>query len=198
MSILSTPGAAFEQALAAGRSRKTTLIQNKLAGRVLHDGREGMPRIWTGTVVAFPAPGAPFGDTTTYLDRISRLRYILDTRRIKGERGAALVLEAGTYGLACINGERIYQPAAPPLILPAFPQSGGWFDEDQATGLPVLGMRGKLFLWRTMEEAILPVARDWGASGWAKRDIFLNQRPSSRLHAVFLADVEAAAQPAVC
>lgn len=185
MSILCTSGVAFENALMHARSKKTALISNVLADRLIVEGRAGLPRFWTGTLVAYPAPGAPFLDWTVFYDQKSRLRYLLETQYIKGERGVALVLEPGAYDLVAKGAERHIVPNAPPLILPAFPQSSGWHDADKATLLPTLGLGKRRYLWRLDAEAVLPVVRENGHGGWAKSDVFLNHRPSSRLLALF-------------
>lgn len=198
MSVLTTPGAAFDKAYESARMKKTSLISNRFADRLIVEGKAELPRFWTGTIVAYPAPGAPFADNTVFFDQKARQRYVLDTHAIKGERGVALVLEPGTYELVQDKAERIFRPKSSPLVLPAFPQESGWFNIDEATFLPVLG-HGKIrFLWRLPAEAVLPVAREHGHLGWARYDIFLNQKPSSKFGALHKSEVREAAAAAVC
>ncbi len=198
MSSLITPGAAFESALASARAKKSNLVSNKFADRLLVEGRAELPRIWTGTIVAYPAPGAPFGDNIILFDNRSRLRYVLETRAIKGERGAALVLEPGAYEISGKRGERMFVPKTAPIILPGFPQESGWYNVDSETLLPVLG-HGKIrYLWRFSSEAVVAAVREHGSGGWAKFDIFLNQKPSSKFGAVLQSDFRAIEASAVC
>ena len=191
--ILSLQGrpSAFDQALAQGHVRSTALVKNKLAGRVLAEAKAELPRVWTGTVVAYPGAGAAFGDSLVMLDMSGRSRFVLDTKFVKGERGAAIVLESGTYELKGTNGERVYMPKSPPTLLPGFPQEDGWFDADAETGIAVRGPNKRLYLWRLPTDTIVAVARECGGNGWAKSDLFLNQKPSSRLHPLFDSDIEA-------
>jgi hypothetical protein len=198
MSVLTTTGAAFDNAFESARSRKTALIPNRFADRLIVEGKAELPRFWTGTVVAYPAPGMPFGDNAVFYDQKARLRYVLDTHAIKGERGVALVLEPGTYELVPNRAERIFRPKAAPMILPAFPQESGWFNVDEATLLPVLGHGKARFLWRLPSEAVLPAAREHGHRGWARFDIFLNQKPSSKFGALHQSDYREVAAAAVC
>ncbi len=192
MSFLTSPGASFDDAFSAARAKRTPLVRNKLADRVILEEKAELPRFWTGTVVAYPAPDCPFGETITFLDRIRRLRYILETGRLRGERGVALVLESGTYDLLGKGNDRIYIPNRPPIILPGFPKENGWFGMDEATALPVYGPRSMRFLWRIGGEAVLPVARERNRTGWAASDIFLNQRPSARFASFSQPELESA------
>jgi hypothetical protein len=187
-----TPGAAFDDAFAASRSRKTNLIRNKFADRIILEEKAELPRFWTGTVVAYPAPDCPIGESITFLDRIRRLRYILETSALRGERGIALVLESGTYDLLGKGNDRFYLPHREPLILSGFPKENGWYGMDEATALPVHGSRALRYLWRMSGEAVLPVARERNRTGWAASDIFLNQRPSARFAAFSQSELESA------
>jgi len=198
MSARTTPGAAVDKAFEYARSKKTALRSNRHADRLLVEGKAELLRFWTGTVVAYPAPGGPFGDNIVFFDQKSRQMYVLDTHALKGERRGALVLEPGTYELVQTKAERIFRPKAAPLILPAFPQENGWFNVDEATLLPVLGHGKKRFLWRLPDEAVLPVAREHGHRGWARYDIFLNQKPSSKFGAPHQSEARESASAAVC
>ncbi|MFH0885297.1 MAG: hypothetical protein V1861_06315 [Candidatus Micrarchaeota archaeon] len=191
MSLLTSP-AAFDDVFSGARANRTSLVRNKLADRIILEGKAELPRFWTGTVVAYPAPDCPFGESITFLDRIRRLRYILETSSLRGERGIALVLEPGTYDLFGKGTDRIYVPNRPPIILSGFPLENGWHGMDMETALPVRGTRAMRYLWRLSGEAIVPVARERGKNGWAASDIFLNQRPSARLAAFSQSDLESA------
>jgi hypothetical protein len=189
LKLQGTPSA-FTDAYAKGAAMSTTLVRNKLAQRVMAEGKIELPRVWTGTVVAYPGVGAAFGDSLAMLDRYGRLRFVLDTMFVKGERGAAIVLEAGTYDIQGSNGERVFVPKSRPSLMGGFPQEDGWFDEDRESGLPVLGTARRLYLWRLPAGGIVPVARERGGNEWAMSDVFLNQRPSSRLVPLFVSEAE--------
>ncbi|MEW6036521.1 MAG: hypothetical protein AB1529_07965 [Candidatus Micrarchaeota archaeon] len=171
-----TTKATFEETLRSGKA-----LSHRLADEVIVERRMGTPRIWTGTVVAYPAAEAAFGDSLEFRDSRTGVIYTLDTRRMKGERCAALVLEAGTYALVDERGFKAYVPRIQPSVLAPFPQESGWYDVDAATRLPVRGTSRLRYLWRLEGPAIVAAARESSGTGWAKYDVFLNQRPSERL-----------------
>jgi len=198
MSSLTSPGATFDDAFSAARAKRTPMVRNKLADRVILEDKAELPRFWTGTVVAYPAPDCPLGETITFIDRVRHRRYILETGALRGERGVALVLEPGAYDIFENGGDRIFVPGKPPLILSGFPKENGWYGMDEATALPVYGLRAMRFLWRMGGEAVLPVARERSKSGWAASDIFLNQRPSARFASFSQPELESALAHAHC
>lgn len=163
------------------KGRKTPPISNKLADRLLVEGNASMPRIWTGTVVAYPRQGAAFGRNLEFRDSRTGIAYVLETGWLRGERGAAIVLESGSYRLKADGGFQVFVPLERPLALAAFPQESGWCSMDPATALPMGGPGRERFLWRFEGDAIVAAARESGRTGWARNDIFLNQRPSNRL-----------------
>ncbi len=184
MASPSTAGSAFLERFAQVERSGRRLLSNLFADRLLVEGGLRTPRIWTGTIAAYPAPGCPLGATLSMRDNVSRLRLSLECGALKGERGIALVLEPGTYRIIRHNGELFISPNSQPIILPAFPQESGWHALDPATGIPQLGRGERRFLWRLPSEAVVPAAREHGANGWAVRDVFLNQRLSARLSAI--------------
>lgn len=181
MSRTLTAGAAFIDVFRASQSNCRRLLSSRLADRVLVDEGREVPRSWTGTIVAYPAPNGPFGDTVSLWDGRLRMRIVLDTSALKGERGVALVLDPGTYDIVRDNGPHMVIPREPPLIVPAFPQENGWYSLDERSGLPVFGTGKKRFLWRHSSEAVVAAAREHGHGGWARLDVFLNQKPSAKL-----------------
>ena len=191
MPLLTSP-ASFDDAHDGASAKRTPLVRNKLADRIILEEKAELPRFWTGTVVAYPAPDCPIGESITFLDRIRRLRYMLETGALRGERGIALVLESGTYDLLGKGNDRIFIPNRQPIILPGFPKENGWYGMDETTALPVYGPRSTRFLWRMSGEAVLPVARERSRTGWAASDIFLNQRPSARFASFSQAELESA------
>ncbi|MEW6722877.1 MAG: hypothetical protein AB1324_06455 [Candidatus Micrarchaeota archaeon] len=163
------------------KGRKTPPISNKLADRLLVEGKASLPRIWTGTVVAYPKQGAAFGNKLEFRDSRTGMTYVLETGWLKGERGAAIVLESGSYRLKEDGGFQVFIPTARPSALPAFPQESGWCSMDPETALPMLGSAKERYLWRFEGDSIVAAARESGRTGWARTDVFLNQRPSNRL-----------------
>lgn len=170
----------FEKA-ASGR---IGLPSNVLVDGLIVREKAELPRIWTGTIVAYPKQYGPFSDNAVFNDPRTGIRHVLETKMLKGERGVALVLESGAYDVNIERGERIYAPKSKPIISIAFPQENGWCDMDESTALPIMGGKSRRFIWRLPSEAVLPVVRESGHTGWARFDIFLNQRPSLQLHSL--------------
>ena len=169
--------ATFPRAFADSRKRGELLLSNVLAGKVLSEDAIVTGKFWTGTIVAYPAPGRGFGESILLNGSRTAMPLIFDSSFLKGERGSALVMEPGTYDIVPNGHGLLVRPNERPIIVPAFPQEDGWGVADERTGITVKSGKGpRSYLWRFPHEAVVAVVRDL-SSEWAIRDIFLNQKP---------------------
>ncbi|HSB46393.1 MAG TPA: hypothetical protein VLD37_00130 [Candidatus Bilamarchaeum sp.] len=181
------PGMAFADALEAATDTGCSLISSRLAYNVLYkknawrDNASAWP-LWTGTVLAFPASGMPIGDSIEWEDKGTR--YFIGTKSFRGLKGAALMLESGSYALVRDGSTEVFLPSRAPLIARGFPQTSGWFGVEELTGLPSEDGPATVRFSRTTEGRVIPVAADYYYVFEGKRHghaMSLHIPPSSKL-----------------
>jgi hypothetical protein len=114
--------------------------------------------IWTKTIVAHPPAFSAFGDTLEVADASGKL-LVLDTRSFKGEKGCALAFD--DHQIRAEGKTLVFLPDNIRMV-PNFPQkcdNQRLFRVDPETGLPVLGSKGSIALWRRDDAFIAPAVR---------------------------------------
>ncbi|MFN7991873.1 MAG: hypothetical protein U0R44_07000 [Candidatus Micrarchaeia archaeon] len=90
---------------------------------------------WTETILAYPKPRKPVGDSIEWTDIRTGLRYVLDSQDFKGQKNIALAFDGFK---ACQDGKTIALiPASGVVAIERFPQESGFYSSDPLTGIPV-------------------------------------------------------------
>lgn len=157
------------------------LVSAKLGHRLLLEPAisaqvQSVGKFWTGTVVAYPKAGLPFG----YEVRVSNrpLLFLLDTKDFRGERNLALAFT--DFEILEDGRERIYHPKEI-IPIPDFPNESGWCSLHES-GVPMKNGKYNHYLWRWEAERVGPLVLAFGNS---RKDVFIHHRPSEKLHALF-------------
>ncbi len=146
--IESPYGVSSDQLIRDAKTKGVRLVSNDETDRFLGDImgwsftslRMGFPA-WTGTLVAYAAPGKELGRFIQYSDIYTGYRqwFIEVPERHRHKRDVALVMEPGDYEFKDIPGGSCKRFLVCPRrfeILPAFPQKNGLYLVDPDHGIP--------------------------------------------------------------
>jgi hypothetical protein len=181
----------FEDARKAAMSVGARLISNRLAGKSLSESIScGSDGVYTGTIVAFPNSGRPFGPIIEFI--CHPVTYLLDTSGFCGDRGKALVFE--DFDIVEEERTRRFVIRTPPGLV-NFPQYSGWYGADATYGVPDTHAHAdpktSVYLHRPQEARVVPIVRKYGPNGKLAKDIILTSRPTQPREVLVEASLQA-------
>lgn len=176
------PGKSFVDAWKMAEKSKLVLPSSKRMTRAMVKSEEwrnvGFHDTWTGTMAAYGEPDKPLGETITYLDCITRQRWIFVVpKEYQKEKNVLLVSEHPDYSLGMCEKDIVVLMFKADLIA-NFPTEKGWYLTDKVHDMPRgekldVSVRKALFLHR-LKTKIGPVSRHT----WMKRNVNLGALPS--------------------
>ncbi len=187
MSRLSTVPGVFNFADALAQEKKgKRLIPNSLVSKVIAEGiQDSSPgsKVWTRTIIAFPAPGLAFGYEVCFTNR--PYSFVLDTSQFSKEKNVALVFDDFSIHR---DGRRVEFIPRSIDVITDFPQESGWCGSSK-NGIPQHNSKYDLYLWRWACEMIVPIVRFPASTGsFGPKDFFLNHRHSDRFGVLLSSD----------
>jgi len=172
-------GMTFQDAIAAAQKQSVRILSNKeidarLQGDDWKQEKEMYP-CWTGTFIAYPAKGQPFGKTVEYKGMTFNV-----PRKFQGKKDRAIICNHPDF----ILKGNIITPGKSARCIP-FPQKDGWYVPDVASEVPSgggssVGTARYLWRWSTPYCGLL-ARRYYGLGGRNRRGVVAGCGPGSRL-----------------
>jgi len=173
-------GLQFKEAIAEAAKRKVRLLNNleldaRLQGEEWKQEKEMYP-CWTGTLIAYEAPGKPFCKTVEYEGLTFNV-----PKQFQGKKGRTIVCNHPDF----ILKDNVITPGKSAKCIP-IPEDDGWYLPEKQFGIPNgekssdNGQTRYLWRWSTPYCGLVARDYDWW-DGRDRRDVGCDCGPSARL-----------------
>ena len=176
----------FLQALALAKQEGSLIVPNDVHDRILTETideqylRQNYP-VWTGTLVIYEKPNAPFGEKVVLNSRVHQLNYSISfavPEQFQGKTNCALVVEHPDFELINLKDNRykikLLEGASINLIENFPTHSQRWYNTDPETKIPIgepvrKSEKDARYLCRLDGHYLGPVARDVDFGGYDRQ-----------------------------